>query len=457
MTDIDFEARLVRYLQARAEHAVEPFDASLIADTAIGNPQPRDRRLQMVLAAAVVALTLVGTVGAIVVGGLLNQRPTPSLPADVSSPAASAEPSAAEGADLIVYTRWTRLAAGEGDCDSRFPCTRASIFRSNQDGSNEQELFPGPYSFVVAAAPDGSRVIISQLDSDGSADRVFMTDANGSELRSLDIECQRLPCGDYEFTFSPDGTRLAFVRGLPTGNDDEETVIAVLDLATGAVIELDSTHILNPYLGDPCGYFCGPGVNRAPSWSPDGSQLVFTRQGVGTPGEPHPFGEKDLYVVNADGSNFRQLPIPDEIHPIDARWSPDGSVIAFTSSMDMLAAPGIDNAQQLNDIYTIRPDGTGLRRLTTDIAEPVGTTEPGEFGARFPSWTRDGRIVFTRNPEEGETMWQLWVMDSDGSNETRLDPSDPAALTAIGCVSCPYPGVDVVITNPSLAVWVAAP
>ena len=35
MTDTDFEARLARSLQARAEDAVEPFDASVIADAAM--------------------------------------------------------------------------------------------------------------------------------------------------------------------------------------------------------------------------------------------------------------------------------------------------------------------------------------------------------------------------------------------------------------------------------------
>jgi Tol biopolymer transport system component len=454
MTDTDFEARLVRYLQARAEDAVEPFDASMIADTAIGASRPRDRRLQMVLAAAVVSITLVATAGAIIVGsGILDPKPAPSLPANPSAEASVTE-SPAHAAGRIVYTRWTRLEAGQGDCASEFPCFRSSIFVSDQDGSNEQEVFPGPYSFVVAASPDGSRIIISRRDSDGDA--MYVTDASGSEARLLDVDCEQ-QCGDYAFSFSPDGSHLAFVRWVQGDNDDEETVIAIQDLATGAVLELESTRVLNPFLDGPCGYFCGPGTNYGPSWSPDGSRLVFSRTGVGTPAEPPPFGGKDLFIVDADGGNFHRLPIPDEVDPLDARWSPDGSLIVFTSAVDTLAAPEIDNGQQLNDIYTIRPDGSGLRRLTTDTAEPVGTTEPGEFGARFPSWTRDGRIVFTRNAEEGETMWQLWVMDSDGSNETRLDPSDPAALTAIGCVSCPYPGVSGVINDPSLAVWVPAP
>jgi hypothetical protein len=49
-------------------------------------------------------------------------------------------------------------------------------------------------------------------------------------------------------------------------------------------------------------------------------------------------------------------------------------------------------------------------------------------------------------------------MDRDGSNATRLDPSDGAMLAAIGCISCPYPATDpsVFPANPSIAFWVPA-
>jgi hypothetical protein len=46
-------------------------------------------------------------------------------------------------------------------------------------------------------------------------------------------------------------------------------------------------------------------------------------------------------------------------------------------------------------------------------------------------------------------------MDSDGSNAARLDPSDAAALTALGCVVCTYPAMtdyDV----PNFAYWIPA-
>ena len=92
------------------------------------------------------------------------------------------------------------------------------------------------------------------------------------------------------------------------------------------------------------------------------------------------------------------------------------------------------------DIYVVRPDGVDLRRLTTETVPPLGTNEAGDFGAAFPSWTRDGRITFTRLPMPPDTEFQLWVIDPDGTDATLLDFDDPAALTTLGCVTCTYPG-----------------
>lgn len=465
MTDTDFEARLVRYLQARAEDAVEPFDASMIADTAIGASRPRDRRLQMVLAAAVVALTVVGTAGAIVVGGLLNQRPNPSPPLDISSPDASAEASTAPEGGRIVYTRWRALTSGQEDCAppaEGMRCMRTSIFTSNQDGTDEREIVPGPRSEVITSTPDGSRIIIRIFGDD--VDGLYLTDISGSQPQLLDTNCE-FPCvGDSGYGFSPDGSRLAFARSVGDNPDTVDTigsVIAIMDLSNGAVVELDSTFVSNPDLGDPCHANCGEGTNLETRWSPDGERLLFSRVDIGIPNQPldnlRHFLDKAVFVVDADGGNLRQL-APTELSIGQAAWSPDGSLIVLTQSLDTVVEPGvIDNWQQLNDIYVIRPDGTGLQRLTTDTAGPLGTEDPGEFGARFPSWTRDGRIVFSRNAEQGEIDLQLWVMDSDGSDVMRLDPSDPVALTAIGCVSCPYPPLGVFDGgHPSIAFWIPA-
>jgi Tol biopolymer transport system component len=446
MTDEELERRLRDWYRTEipgdeaAPVALRTMLAAIPRQPTVLRPRFGSRRGLTLLAAAALVGLLAGTA---VVGGFLPPRPNLAiiLPSPLPSVLPSVRPSVAPEAGWIVYTRWRTLQKGEEGCITvgRFgpPCHPSSIFISNQDGSDEHQLFPGQQASLIGASPDGSKLIIRVRDADG--DHPYLTEADGSRPRRLDTGC-RPPCvADWLGTnfepglaFSPDETRLAFVRGFTEGIiGDPGSVIAIMDMATGAVVELDST----------------AGVAREPSWSPDGAHLVFGQ-----------------YVVDADGSNLHQV-MPGELatgedpSSRNARWSPDGSLIVFTSSIDTIAIPGvIDNSQRLSDIYTVRPDGTGLQRLTTDTVGPLGTTEPGDFGARYPSWTRDGRIVFLRDPAPGETVLQLWVMDRDGGNATRLDPSDAATLTAIGCVSCPYPATDIGEWPglPSIGFWMPA-
>ncbi|HTI29999.1 MAG TPA: hypothetical protein VL687_06550 [Methylomirabilota bacterium] len=421
-------------------------------------------RLTLVLVTVVTLMALLA--GTILVGSLLRP-PQVVLPSLLPDPNASAEPSALAEPGRIVYTRWRVLAAGEEDCNpsGQFGhCRYTSVLSSRPDGSDERLLFAEPHAIVVAASPDGSKLLVSTNGPQG--DNIYLTDINGSRLQLLDTKCERahLCDGDGGFAFSPDGTRLAFSRsiggeGAPL--DAIGSVIAIMDLATGAVVQLDSTFAANPDLGDPCHGNCGEGQDRDPRWSPDGERLLFARTEIGTPGKPldneHFFLDKTVYVVDADGGNLRQL-VPTELSMDSAAWSTDGSLIVLTQSLDMFPAPEIHNSQVLHNIYVVRPDGTGLQQLTSDKVTPLGTDAPGEFGAQFPNWTRDGRIVFSRNPAQEGMVYQLWVMDADGGNATQLDPSDPVALTAIGCISCPYPPVDPFDTGrPINAFWIPVP
>jgi Tol biopolymer transport system component len=115
--------------------------------------------------------------------------------------------------------------------------------------------------------------------------------------------------------------------------------------------------------------------NFHPTWSPDGGQIAFG-------GWDNTAQQQGIFVVNADGSRVRQLTdFKSPAHQPD--WSPDGSLIACV-------APAKDVGPE---IYVIRPDGTGLRRITT-----LG-------GVSEPDWSPDGStILFSASGPEGENL-----------------------------------------------------
>lgn len=79
-------------------------------------------------------------------------------------------------------------------------------------------------------------------------------------------------------------------------------------------------------------------------------------------------GSGQLYSMNEDGSDMKQL-TRDPNFPIgDARWSPDGSKPLFVS--------GATDGTTRTYIYTVNIDGTGLRRLLNDLS------------ANSPDWSR---------------------------------------------------------------------
>lgn len=377
------------------------------------------RRTFALLAAAVLLVGLVA--GAIAVGsGLLklpsivNPQPQPSL-AVIPSPHPSREPSAA-ALGLVAYSLPDELEPGQGDCTATYrrPCQISRIWIANADGTNARLLLPG-YDLtqvVVAWSPDGSRLLFQGEDS------LMLTDEFGSEPQPLpnDAMCASTCQGSEGYDFAPDGTRLAFVRWGTDGLDS--SVISILDLSTGVVTDLASTYVSNPRSA-PCRTSDCHGVNDAPRWSPDGTRLAFDRQGIG------PYDDRGsnavVFVVNADGSDLHRVS-PDALNALGPTWSPDGSVIAFIDSLVELAGVEINE----NDIYTVRPDGSDLRRVTTDGRSVL------------PVWTADGGVVFAR--EVGpldEFTFEFWIMDADGENQARLGDT-LAELTAAGCVRCPY-------------------
>jgi len=136
--------------------------------------------------------------------------------------------------------------------------------------------------------------------------------------------------------------------------------------------------------------------------SPDDSQILYLGPG-GAPGFEDPVGA--LWVVGADGSDPHRISPDGTDAAYTARWSPDGQSIIF-------AGPWWVNAGA--PIWSIQPDGTGMRRLFTD---------PGGLSAVTPTWSPDGRmILFGLAPASGDvhSSSPLFVVRVDGTGLTRV-------------------------------------
>ena len=178
--------------------------------------------------------------------------------------------------------------------------------------------------------------------------------------------------------WSHDGTRLAHADG--TVNAEQ---LVITDPELRELLRLPLPALTVPFF----------------SWSPDDRQLTF-----GTESDT----EARVYVIDvAAGAVAR--PITDvSVDGLAPEWSPDGGLIALRA--------GVALDQQA--LYVVRPDGTGLTRLSR--------------GARAVDlckidWTPDGRsIVFGT----AAGVYAIWKVDRDGSNEQMLTAGSSSSRSA---------------------------
>jgi TolB protein len=142
--------------------------------------------------------------------------------------------------------------------------------------------------------------------------------------------------------------------------------------------------------------------------SPDGQRLVYSR----LEGQSH-FQHFELYVADLDASDPRQL-TDDDTGDGSPAWSPDGTRIAFVSNRAESARCLFhDCGGYTNELYVMEADGDEVHRLTETPHEEAS-----------PSWSQDStRIVYSRILDEDE-VYELWVMNADGSCPRRLLPGE---------------------------------
>ena len=137
-------------------------------------------------------------------------------------------------------------------------------------------------------------------------------------------------------------------------------------------------------------------IDLEPSWSPDGRSIAFVRI------DPASY-QSGVWIVGPNGQGLHRI-LAGVKSATDPVWSPDGARMLFEDG---------------RAIYTVRPDGKGLRRIVSLAADAQGAVEDPQ-----PSWSPDGRwIVFCQFRTGAVGRSDLWVVGSGGSSLRRLTSS----------------------------------
>jgi Tol biopolymer transport system component len=235
-----------------------------------------------------------------------------------------------------------------------------------------------------STTPDGSTVVFDR--STPTAAGIFRIDLDGRAER--EVPAPRGVPGDGWPVVSPDGARFAVARAW--GRQD-----AFKDLKTGLyVLRIDGGH---PRLVANFGYRADVG---GATWSPDGRTIVFS---VHNNGPGRPADGTALFAVRASGRDLRRLTPWETARQISGpTFSPDGKKILFR-----LKPSGQDFG---GDYWTVGRDGRFRRRLTH--------FGPGHMTGSA-AWSPDGAmIVFADSGMGGND--DLYAMRADGSGLRRL-------------------------------------
>ena len=265
------------------------------------------------------------------------------------------EPDSSVAASAASWTAWspdgTRLALAVENSWSGDPYWARHIWVVEADGSNMVQLTSGrQWDNTPSWSPDGNQIVFQRSFFEGDS-YIVTIDVDGSNETPLTAGSPE----EHSPSWSPDGANIGYVT-------DGQLALMAPDGSNRREI------VANHAVG---------GVSGGMSWSPDSSQIVYTRD----------LGEcTGIVLINADGTDERRISYPpgDSSQPA---WSPDGELLLFANTI----------AQGWSQIYIVSVHGGSRDGLEEGCAQ-VERYEPSQDVAAPYDW--QSRFWQSRFPQE---------------------------------------------------------
>jgi Tol biopolymer transport system component len=248
-------------------------------------------------------------------------------------------------------------------------------------------------------SPDGRKIVITPCtDPELGPSCPEIIDPNGRLLQQLPIPLrfrQANPTFWQPAIWSPDGRRLA---GSADSSDTSLNGIYTVRSSDGRGLTRVTS---NP-----------DGSDIPGAYSRNGTQIVFTR------GNDESGTGIGVFVVHLDGSGLKQISPPgmevaDDPGLVD--WSPDGRLIAFAGR------PTPDNRFTL---FTVRPNGTHLRRIPIPLPCGASFDDPHGVGCGTPAWSPDSRRLAFDVFDPNTDHQSIYLINANGTHLSQLTSGD---------------------------------